>query len=116
MAPETLPTNLADRFSLQKKILTLNDITEDNDLAFSEKSDVWSYGVTLWEIYTLGRAPNKSTRQVKNGMTLDIPTSIPEPYPIRSVMNECWKFEPGDHISRIFVLNSKKVYTTPYSH
>ena len=97
MAPETLPTNLADRFSLQKKILTLNDITEDNDLAFSEKSDVWSYGVTLWEIYTLGRAPNKSTRQVKNGMTLDIPTTVREP--IRNVMKQCWNFEPGDRLT-----------------
>ncbi len=39
---------------------------------FSTKGDVWSYGVTLWEMFTIGEKPSKELNEVmrKAGPTI----------------------------------------------
>ncbi|XP_078577877.1 hepatocyte growth factor receptor-like [Branchiostoma floridae x Branchiostoma japonicum] len=61
---------------------------------FSMKSDVWSFGVVLWEIITAGAPPygrlsNKDTMvQVKNGYRLPKPQHCPSE--LYDIMRSCW--------------------------
>ncbi|EGT58784.1 hypothetical protein CAEBREN_08755 [Caenorhabditis brenneri] len=61
---------------------------------FSEASDVWSFGVTLWEIWSFGRQPYEgATNQqvielIANRHLLECPHNCPTN--IYSLMVECW--------------------------
>ena len=50
---------------------------------FSEKSDVWAYGVTAWEIYTMGREPPYSTFSdrdiIEDALKNEYRTLLPKP-------------------------------------
>ena len=71
------------------------------DRAFSAKSDVWSFGVLLWEIGTLGSFPYSDVRDdnlaryvaCENGR-LERPDGVP--LEIYEIMCSCWAAEPGD--------------------
>lgn len=68
--------------------------------AYTKESDVWSFGITLWEIYTLGDTPYAKHRshEVKDllasGYRLPKPKSCPEPL-YNNIMGRCWSQRPG---------------------
>ncbi|XP_013856158.1 megakaryocyte-associated tyrosine-protein kinase [Austrofundulus limnaeus] len=65
---------------------------------FSTKSDVWSFGVLLWEIFSYGRQPypKMSLKEVKEKVEGGYRMEAPEECPadIYSLMRLCWEQEP----------------------
>uniref|UniRef100_A0A8C7XEJ1 Tyrosine-protein kinase n=1 Tax=Oryzias sinensis TaxID=183150 RepID=A0A8C7XEJ1_9TELE len=66
---------------------------------FSTKSDVWSYGILLWEIYSFGRVPyprialKDVVPRVEKGYKMDCPDGCPEV--VYNIMKQCWNLDPG---------------------
>ncbi|EHB13011.1 Mitogen-activated protein kinase kinase kinase [Heterocephalus glaber] len=65
---------------------------------FSKGSDIWSYGVLLWELLT-GEVPYRGIDGLAvaygvavNKLTLPIPSTCPEPF--TKLMKECWEQDP----------------------
>ncbi|XP_059202132.1 tyrosine-protein kinase BTK [Centropristis striata] len=61
---------------------------------FSSKSDIWAYGVLMWEVYTLGKLPYERLNnteivdQVSRGHRLFRPQLANEK--VYSIMSDCW--------------------------
>uniref|UniRef100_A0A3Q2CM04 non-specific protein-tyrosine kinase n=1 Tax=Cyprinodon variegatus TaxID=28743 RepID=A0A3Q2CM04_CYPVA len=66
---------------------------------FSTKSDVWSYGILLWEIYSFGRVPypriplKDVVPRVEKGYKMDCPDGCPEV--VYNIMKQCWNLDPA---------------------
>ena len=64
----------------------------------TSKSDVWSYGIVMWEIYSYGRAPYPRMSQkevvdkVATGYRMDKPDSCPSDLHTK-VMAWCWEID-----------------------
>ncbi|CAG9567364.1 unnamed protein product [Danaus chrysippus] len=69
---------------------------------FTHESDVWSYGVVLWEIYTRGKQPfygcnnEGATKKILKGILLIPPDDCP--YFAGELMRACWAIDPRDRI------------------
>lgn len=68
-----------------------------NYLKFSSKSDVWSFGVLMWEAYSCGQKPykgmkgNEVIQMIENGERMASPPDCPaEMY---NLMKKCWTYK-----------------------
>ncbi|XP_072027254.1 fibroblast growth factor receptor-like isoform X1 [Amphiura filiformis] len=93
------------------------------DRVFTTQSDVWSFGILLWEIMTLGGTPypsvpvEKMFDYLRAGKRLDQPQNCS--LEIYHLMRECWQTAPGqrpnfaelvEDTSRIISMSSNQEY------
>ncbi|KAK9889307.1 hypothetical protein WA026_004588 [Henosepilachna vigintioctopunctata] len=70
---------------------------------FHHKSDVWSFGVTIWEMYSFGSSPygemkgSEAINLIEAGGRLEQPEACPDN--IYKVMGQCWQYKPENRPS-----------------
>lgn len=70
------------------------------EMVFSSKSDVWSFGVVMWELFSFGKVPypgfdfRQLIRELLVGYRMDKPQMATKE--IGRLMTDCWKMEPND--------------------
>uniref|UniRef100_A0A669QT86 receptor protein-tyrosine kinase n=1 Tax=Phasianus colchicus TaxID=9054 RepID=A0A669QT86_PHACC len=71
------------------------------DKIYNTKSDVWSYGVLLWEIFSLGASPYPGVQidedfcsKLKEGTRMRAPEQATEE--IYQIMLDCWRSNPNE--------------------
>ena len=66
---------------------------------YTSQSDVWSYGVVLWELMTLGRSPYHGINAYDLQRLLEGGYRMSKPYncspEIYSLMRQCWQADPN---------------------
>ncbi|XP_018563801.1 tyrosine-protein kinase Btk29A [Anoplophora glabripennis] len=74
-----------------------------NYTRFSSKSDVWAYGVLMWEVFTCGKMPygrlknTEVVERVQKGMILEKPKACYKE--VYDVMRKCWSHLPENRPS-----------------
>lgn len=69
---------------------------------FTLETDVWSFGVVLWEVFSYGKQPyyghsnEEVVKLILQGTMLIPPDECPSV--VCQIMRECWKTEPRDRI------------------
>uniref|UniRef100_A0AAQ5Z8A6 non-specific protein-tyrosine kinase n=1 Tax=Amphiprion ocellaris TaxID=80972 RepID=A0AAQ5Z8A6_AMPOC len=76
---------------------------------FSSKSDVWSFGVLMWEVYNEGRLPyeNRSNAEVVESLNAGLRLLKPRlaSDSVHLLMEWCWKEKPEDRPSFALLLH-----------
>ncbi|KAL9972286.1 hypothetical protein ACROYT_G018569 [Oculina patagonica] len=91
------------------------------DKVYTEKTDIWSFGILLWETFTLGGTPYPGlpTEQLldylSEGKRMDIPAKCP--LEVYTIMRDCWLHDPdqrphfvtlNEHLGKILERNMIK--------
>jgi len=70
---------------------------------FSSKSDVWAFGVTLWEGLSYGAKPYEGMASesimrflTENGLQQRLPPPNGTPDPIKDLLTKCWAYRPEE--------------------
>lgn len=90
-----------------------------NGIDYTTKSDVWSFSIFLYEVFSYGRLPfnGVSIEPIEDfkGYLLDNNRLIaPDccPYEIFEIMNSCWKVEPNERPSFYHLKKSLSILKT----
>lgn len=81
---------------------------------FSSKSDVWSFGVTMWEAFSFGGKPYKKMKGpeviafIANGNRMECPSGCPEQ--MYDLMKDCWTYEQEDRPGFVKVEEQMRTY------
>ncbi|XP_060576704.1 BDNF/NT-3 growth factors receptor-like [Ruditapes philippinarum] len=93
---------------------------------FTIESDIWSFGVVLWEIFSYGKQPwfhlsnHEVIQYIIDGHLLDCPATCPEE--VGKIMMSCWKRQPQErmamsviykHLERLSMLSDVSSGQTP---
>ncbi|XP_077207021.1 fibroblast growth factor receptor 3 isoform X2 [Paroedura picta] len=93
------------------------------DRVYTHQSDVWSFGVLLWEIFTLGGSPypgipvEELFKLLKEGHRMDKPANCT--HDLYMIMRECWHAVPSqrptfkqlvEDLDRILIMTSTDEY------
>ncbi|CAL8375530.1 unnamed protein product, partial [Gadus morhua 'NCC'] len=90
---------------------------------FSKSSDVWSFGVLLWELLT-GEVPYREIDALAvaygvamNKLTLPVPSTCPEPF--AQLLGECWSSNPHSRpcfssiLARLLAIEQSAMFQMP---
>ena len=83
---------------------------------FSHKTDVWSFGVTLWELFTLGEDPygdmnlHSLVKMLQDGDRLP-DYQLLAPHNINLFIKQCWEKESSDRPTFEDSLNILSVFS-----
>lgn len=84
------------------------------DGIFTSQSDVWSYGVVLWEMATLAEQPYQGAsneqvlEEVIAGRRLEIPPQASKV--LKAIMKSCWMRRPSQRMSFMQIVKSLENY------
>ncbi len=82
-------------------------------LRYSNKSDAWSFGVVIWEIFSLGETPypgmsnEEVVVMVLRGETMTVPENVPTS--MATIMKKCWGKNPDNRPSFKEIANEFEV-------